>query len=269
MKKIILTTGLLFALYTTETFAQLEVIDNNTLKLGGQAANLFLGRTGKYGEAAGKTFDPTNTANNGLVIENGTTESSGIYMDGDFIVMWSPGDGGANEKGTQGYLVKVYDEDGWQLRWFIDGNGTAFTNSDSTRKEDIEQITSSISKIKQMHSVKYYYKRTDKEKSKLASALDSTSKNSSNTINITEDTKSPGFLAQEMEKILPEVVRTDDQGKKFINYSGIIPYTVQAIQEQQAIIEKQDATIKSQADDIAAIKTELAELKKLVKKQKN
>jgi hypothetical protein len=263
MKNILLIFT--FGCMISNIYAQVEVTDNNTIKLGGQNANIYLGRTGKYGEAAGRTFDATNTSVTGLTIENGTSESSGIYMDGDFIVLWSPGDGGTNEKNTSGYLIKVYDEDGWQLRWFIDGSGTAFTNSDSTRKESIEQIVNSLSKIKQMQSVKYYYKRTDKERTKAREA----SINNSTTPDTLNENKCPGFLAQDMEKILPEVVRTDEQGKKFINYSGIIPYTVQAIQEQQAMIEKQDATIKAQADDIAAIKAELAELKELIKKQKN
>ena len=32
-----------------------------------------------------------------------------------------------------------------------------------------------------------------------------------------------GFIAQDVEEVLPEVVRTDDNGEKAINYSAIIP----------------------------------------------
>lgn len=242
-------------------FAQLAVTDNNTIKLGGQDAGIFVGKTLRYGENRGTDVDPDLVGGTGISIENGTQkagESSGIYFDGDYIVMWSPGDGGNNPHGTFGYLLKVYDEDAWQLRWFLDGDGAAYQNSDSTRKEAIEPVTNSLSMIKQMRSVRYNFKKTDHEKAKMAAST-------GNNTNI-NNSKSIGFIAQQMEKIAPDLVRTDEKGNKFINYSGLIPYTVQAIQEQQTIIDQQDALIKSQANDLASIKAELDEIKRLLKK---
>lgn len=261
MKKISFISVFILSMFSYQAFAQLEVLDNNTLKLGGENANIYLGTKGKYGDVAGKIFDPglVSGEGTGLVIENGTGESSGIYFDSDFIVLWSPGDGGTNTKGTAGYLVKVYDEDGWQMRWFLDGAGTAFTNSDSSRKDDVEQLNNSLAKIKKMRSVKYYYKKTNKVQGEKKQALAATNQK-------TED-KCPGFIAQEVESIMPEVVKTDETGTKFVNYAGIIPYTVQAIQEQQTIIDEQAALLKKQSEEIDAIKAELAELKKLLKKK--
>jgi predicted RNase H-like nuclease (RuvC/YqgF family) len=47
-----------------------------------------------------------------------------------------------------------------------------------------------------------------------------------------------GFVAQEVEEVLPELVRQDSQGKKILDYDEIIPYLVRAIQEQQMEIEE-------------------------------
>jgi len=45
-----------------------------------------------------------------------------------------------------------------------------------------------------------------------------------------------GFIAQELENIFPEVVKTESNGYKSVNYNGMIPVLVEAIKEQQKII---------------------------------
>ncbi|MFZ3055015.1 MAG: hypothetical protein WA091_03505, partial [Minisyncoccales bacterium] len=46
-----------------------------------------------------------------------------------------------------------------------------------------------------------------------------------------------GFIAQDMEKIIPEVVTTDNNGYKGISYEKIVPVLTSAMQEQQKEIE--------------------------------
>ena len=52
-----------------------------------------------------------------------------------------------------------------------------------------------------------------------------------------------GFLAQEVEKLLPEAVTKDDQGYYAVNYSAVVPVLVEALKEQQQQIEKQQQQI--------------------------
>lgn len=52
-----------------------------------------------------------------------------------------------------------------------------------------------------------------------------------------------GFIAQEMEQIVPEAVAQNPDGLKLINYSAIIPILVQSVQELQATVETQEAKI--------------------------
>ena len=46
-----------------------------------------------------------------------------------------------------------------------------------------------------------------------------------------------GLLAQDVEKIIPEVVITDADGKKLINYTSLIPVLIKSIQELKAEVE--------------------------------
>ncbi len=51
------------------------------------------------------------------------------------------------------------------------------------------------------------------------------------------DKKQLGFIAQDIEKIFPELVLTDNDGYKSVDYVKITPILVKAVQEQQSEIE--------------------------------
>jgi hypothetical protein len=47
-----------------------------------------------------------------------------------------------------------------------------------------------------------------------------------------------GFIADDVEKILPHAVSTNSNGKKSLNYSAIIPFLTETIKQQQLQIEQ-------------------------------
>jgi hypothetical protein len=47
-----------------------------------------------------------------------------------------------------------------------------------------------------------------------------------------------GLIAQEVEKVLPEIVKTRDNGYKAIRYEKIVPLLIEAIKELSAEIDK-------------------------------
>lgn len=64
-----------------------------------------------------------------------------------------------------------------------------------------------------------------------------------------------GFIAQDVEKILPQMVSEDKTtGLKSVGYMGLIPVLVEAIKEQQRQIESQQEQLDAQQAEIAAIK---------------
>jgi trimeric autotransporter adhesin len=60
-------------------------------------------------------------------------------------------------------------------------------------------------------------------------------KEANKEINFDDNTHS-GFIAQEIEKVLPHLVATSENGDKSVNYQEVIPYLVEAIKEQQSAI---------------------------------
>jgi alpha-tubulin suppressor-like RCC1 family protein len=94
--------------------------------------------------------------------------------------------------------------------------------SDISLKKDIQPLNFGIlDKVLRLNPVSFYWKDESIDKNKHF-----------------------GFIAQEVEQVLPELVRQDFQGKKTLNYDEFIPYLVKAIQEQQQIIQKQQKEIE-------------------------
>src|SRR5262249_10211784 len=78
-----------------------------------------------------------------------------------------------------------------------------------------------------------------------------------------------GFIAQELERVFPELVKESvsatlpgEQGAaprettafKSVNYTGLVPVLVGAVQEEQAIIDRQDeriAALEARLDELA------------------
>jgi len=93
-------------------------------------------------------------------------------------------------------------------------NGTLTQNSDARVKENVIEIGDCINKVKAMRGV--YYNRTDFN---------------------TEVTK-VGVIAQEVEAVLPELIlENKDDGLKSVAYSELTAVLINAIKEQQEIIE--------------------------------
>ncbi len=67
-----------------------------------------------------------------------------------------------------------------------------------------------------------------------------------------------GITAQDVEKVYPELVHTDETtGKKYVKYGNLIAPLIEAVKQQQAIIEKQNEKIDRLTDELEAIKERL------------
>lgn len=59
-----------------------------------------------------------------------------------------------------------------------------------------------------------------------------------------ELSRTAGFLAEEMEEVLPEAVRHDPDGMAGINYNAVVAVLVEAFKEQQARIEQLESILR-------------------------
>ncbi len=85
------------------------------------------------------------------------------------------------------------------------------TYSDISLKENIQNITGGLDKIMALRGVTFDWKG--------------------------QGVASSGFIAQEVESIIPDLVSTDSNGIKSLDYGRFTPYLVEAIKEQQLQIQ--------------------------------
>jgi len=130
---------------------------------------------------------------------------------------------------------------------YFNGNvyiaGTLTQTSDASRKKNIEPLEGALGVISQLDAKTYDYTYDE-------------------NLSLPEE-KQYGFLAQDLEKVLPEVVKyvdvfsesnaeEDEEGQvetvgqiKSVNYQAMIPILVKGMQEQQEIINAQQKRIEA------------------------
>ncbi|MBA7705930.1 hypothetical protein ES703_114772 [subsurface metagenome] len=67
-----------------------------------------------------------------------------------------------------------------------------------------------------------------------------------------------GVIAQEIESVIPEVVKTNDEGYKLVDYSKLTVVLIEAMKEQQRMIEE----LQKENRELLQLKSEIEELKK-------
>jgi hypothetical protein len=128
------------------------------------------------------------------------------------------------------------------FRGFFDGPSGEYTSvSDAKRKKDIEKAPDVLEKVMQLDVKKYHF-----------------------VANKPEDKKHYGMIAQETEKIFPEVVyhkKMDGNNELYtMNYSAFGVIAIKAIQEQQKKIEEQEQTNQQQQQKIISLEERITKL---------
>ncbi len=116
---------------------------------------------------------------------------------------------------TSGYTLYVY--------------GSAYTTgswlgSDARLKDDVQGIEQPLEKVLKMNGVNYVWKSDEFPDRNFPEG------------------RHYGVIAQDIEKILPEIVM-ETNGEKAVAYTEIIPVLIEAMKEQQNLIEKQQSEI--------------------------
>ena len=148
-----------------------------------------------------------------------------------------------NQTGSKSGQFKVTAGNGYNFRWSNDASGTgeiAYMDldtsttgggdltvkgdviaygspSDKKYKENIKPIESALDKAMQLQGVTFDWK------------------DSESILEIKEDI---GFIAQDVQEVLPELVRDNGKGNLSLRYQGITPILLEAIKELKAEIEE-------------------------------
>lgn len=122
-----------------------------------------------------------------------------------------------------------------------------YNNSDERTKTNINSIDNGLNTILSLRPVSYNWK------SNIANTKSRTNDNTQSIPTGPEEGKTQyGFLAQDVEKILPDAVITDDNGYKLINYTAIIPHLVQSVQELQGVVAEQETIIENLSSQLSS-----------------
>jgi Chaperone of endosialidase len=76
-----------------------------------------------------------------------------------------------------------------------------------------------------------------------------------------------GFIAQDLEKVYPELIRTDDQGFKSVMYATMTPILVEAIKELNKKVEqleKENLKLSAELNRYEYLEKEMLEMKKIL-----
>jgi len=115
-------------------------------------------------------------------------------------------------------------------------------NSDSRLKKEVVSLENSLEKIDSLRGVSY---RWNEEGRGVAGPL------------LKGERDRYGFIAQEVQKVFPNLVETTESGYLGVDYIGLIAPTIAALQEQESIIEEQQSQIDGLRAEIEAIKAQL------------
>ncbi|MGB2046245.1 MAG: tail fiber domain-containing protein, partial [Porticoccaceae bacterium] len=120
---------------------------------------------------------------------------------------------------TDSSWMRVYNNKGIYTSGEIQG-GTINTPSDINLKKDIVKIDDALDKLHQLNGYNFTFKATDK--------------------------KSSGVIAQEVQKVMPQLVHEGaDEGTLTVEYGNMVGLLIEAIKEQQTQIDDLKAEIQS------------------------
>jgi microcystin-dependent protein len=118
--------------------------------------------------------------------------------------------------------------------------------SDMRLKKDINPITDALHKVLEMQGVTYNWRKDEFPEKHFEKDLQF------------------GLIAQELEKIIPELVTTDEDGWKAIEYSHLVPVLIEAIKEQQKVIDSEKQNNRDLKATVESLITRMATLENTV-----
>jgi len=170
--------------------------------------------TGSYNILIGyQSWTPTHTTSNFLNI-GGLIFGTNLATTPNTISTGNVGIGTTNPGSYKLYVNgTAYSTGGWQ-------------SSDERLKNIISGIESPVERLEKLKGVKFEWKTDEYPEKGLPEGAHY------------------GLIAQEVEKVFPEMVGEDNEGYKTLSYNELIPVLIEAIKEQEKTIKEQEKRIE-------------------------
>lgn len=199
----------------------------------GQLVNSIIGMTGADGvDPEGNSY--TSALNNGMLIGTTTTNAPLQLGTGNVARMTIA---------TNGNVGIGLNNPSYHLHV----SGRIRTNainetSDQRLKKEVTDLDEALSKVLAMRGVNYRWRSDEFPEMELDTTLQF------------------GLIAQELEKVVPELVHTDSEGWKTIEYSHLVPLLIEAIKEQQEVIARQEEMLTRHGSSLEELRSLRAEM---------
>ena len=269
-----LISCLVLASLFTSINAQLRVLSDGRVQAGqnvpsldqGKVATLLvLGSNDKIGTGAIIALGDFGTkSKNTFWGEYGNTDSDQLWFQGKLGYYLTYGEQASS-------VVSYYDpakNSNFVFNTNLRVNGVNIT-SDARMKDNIQPIENPIDVLSRVDGVSYTYRLSEVQKNRKSeeNAFPETSETMANEVNeaLTEkelrdeqikkeierreeeeaNRRRIGFMAQDIQKVLPELVQTDEKGVMSIDYIGFIPLIVESLKQMQQTIQDQQKEIET------------------------
>lgn len=128
-------------------------------------------------------------------------------------------------------------------------NGSLLANSittvsDERLKKEVHALDSSLEKVRNLSGVSYMMKAAEHPEHGF------------------QKERQLGFIAQEIEPVLPELVQTDSRGYKSLAYDNLVPVLIEAIREQEQASRERSDAVETLKAGIAGIRKQLQRIDK-------
>lgn len=220
---------------------------NNTVYLTNTGRNVGIGITNPIVEGTGLHIAGTGSAPAILRLEGKNTaagkwEIQSTSFNGTRIINFRDVTGGVDFVAISptGVGIGTLDPAGYRLNVNGPMYAASYAGSDKRLKKNIAPIQSALNKALKLTGVNFEWRQDEFKERNF------------------EKGKQIGFIAQDVEKIIPEVVKTDTQGYKAIAYEKLTAVLAEAIKEQQQQIEELKSGTNTPMD-VERLKLQIAE----------
>jgi hypothetical protein len=206
--------------------AKMKVFDEKNLLLGNSTEDLYF-QVSPSATVANEKLSVVNTVGTAADSISINSVAGGLtFTAGGAVNVATNSNTGAVNIGTLGNRTITMGVNSGTSKIVLDAVDVIATNgftasSDIRLKENFESIPNALELVSQLNGLYYTWKKD-------AGA---------------DKPRKLGFIAQEIEKVIPELVKTDSEGMKSVDYIGVVPVLVEALKNQQKQIDELKALL--------------------------